>query len=79
MTTQDTEQKNRVWSFAFQVLAFCIGWGAALDSDHPFGAFIFNWALWALVFWFVGLLLSKSAKGRSSGEGPGSGSAGGGG
>ena len=68
------------WAFSFQVLAFCIGWGAALDNPHPIGAFIGNWVLWALVFWFIGYMIASNTKsGSSSGEGPGSGSAGGGG
>lgn len=71
--------KNIPWSFIFQVLAFCIGWGAALDNPHPIGAFLWNWALWAFVFWFVNYMIHANGRvSKSSGEGPGSGNSGGG-
>lgn len=68
------------WAYAFQIIAFCIGWGMASESEHPLGAFVWNWALWAGIFWFVGYLINGGNRaGRSSGEGPGSGNSGSGG
>lgn len=61
------------WAKAFQIFAFLIGWNAATKSQHPIGAFLSNWALWAAIFWFVGHLINSNGKSSSSGEGPGSG------
>lgn len=65
--------RNFEWSGAFQILAFCLGWGAALDSPHPVGAFFGTWFFAAAVFWYLGVLISHGSRsGKPSGEGPGS-------
>jgi hypothetical protein len=61
------------WNGVFQVLAFCFGWGAALDSPHPIGAFLGTWFTCAAVFWFLGLMIAFDRRGgKTSGEGSGS-------
>ncbi len=66
------------WGTSFQILAFLLGWNAATESPHPFGAFLTHWTFWALIFWFIGYMINNKGQASSSGEGPGSGSSSGG-